>query len=129
MERQWQVLELYCTRQGWTSEAAADLGSGMNDHQKVLKRLLNDILADRVGRLMVAHKDRWLRFGAEFAICEGKPVDAVILNPGEDTTFEKELAQDMLEIITVFSARPDGSRSRKNQKLLDGVKSVVKDAS
>ncbi len=77
----------------------ADLGSGMNYHKKGLKRLLNDILADRVGRLVVTHKDRLLRFGAElvFAICEAKHVEVLILNQGEDTTFEEELAQDVLE--------------------------------
>jgi hypothetical protein len=37
---------------------ATDLGSGMNDHPKGLKLLLNDILADRIGRLVVTHKDR-----------------------------------------------------------------------
>ena len=30
LERQKQVLELYCARQGWTFEVVADLGSGMN---------------------------------------------------------------------------------------------------
>ncbi len=52
----------------------------------------------------------------------------MILNPGEDTPFEEELAQDVREIITVFSARLDGSRSRKNPKLLDGVKHAVEEA-
>lgn len=33
-----------------------------------------------------------------------------------------------VEIITVFSARLYGSRSRKNQKLLDGVKQAVEGA-
>ena len=47
---------------------------------------------------------------------------------GEDTTFEQDLAKDVLEIITVFSARLYGSRSRKNQKLLDGVKRAVENA-
>ena len=131
LERQKQVLEIYCARHGWTCEVVADLGSGMNYHKKGLKRLLNDILADRVGRLVVTHKDRLLRFGAElvFAICEAKQVEVVILNQGEDTTFEEELAQDVLEIITAFSARLYGSRSRKNQKLLEGVKHAVEEAS
>ena len=131
LERQKQVLELYCARQGWTFEVVADLGSGMNYHKKGLKQLLNDILADRVGRLVVTHKDRLLRFGAElvFALCEAQHVEVLILNQGEDTTFEEELAQDVLEIITVFSARLYGSRSRKNQKLLNGVKHVVEEAS
>jgi len=47
-------------------------------------------------------------------------VEVVILNQGEDTTFEEDLAQDVLEMITVFSARLYGRRSRKNRKLRDG---------
>lgn len=127
LERQKQVLELYCARQGWTFEVIADLGSGMNYHKKGLKRLLDDVVEGRIGRLVITHKDRLLRFGAElvFAICEAKGVEVVILNHGEDTTFEEDLAKDVLEIITVFSARLYGSRSRKNQKLLDGVKAAV----
>ena len=127
LERQMQVLELYCAKQGWTFGVISDLGSGMNYHKKGLKRLLNDILAGNVGRLVIAHKDRLLRFGAEliFAICEAKQVEVVIINQGEDTAFEEDLAKDVLEIITVFSARLYGSRSRKNQKLLDGVKEAV----
>ena len=129
LERQKQVLEMYCASQGWTFEIVADLGSGMNYHKKGLKRLLNAILQDEVGRLVVTHKDRLLRFGAElvFAICEAKEVEVVILNQGEDTTFEEDLAKDVLEIITVFSARLYGSRSRKNQKLIDGMKKVMED--
>ncbi len=127
LERQKQVLELYCARQGWTFEVIADLGSGMNYRKKGLKKLLAAIIDGDVGRLVIAHQDRLLRFGAElvFAICEAKNVEVVILNQGEDTTFEEDLAQDVLEIITVFSARLYGSRSHKNQKLLDGVKRAV----
>lgn len=127
LERQKQVLELYCARQGWTFEVVADLGSGMNYRKKGLRRLLDDIISGRVGRLVITHKDRLLRFGAElvFAICEAKNVEVIILNQGEDATFEEDLAKDVLEIITVFSARLYGSRSRKNQKLLDNVRQAV----
>jgi len=130
LERQKQVLELYCARQGWTFEVIADLGSGMNYHKKGLKRLLDAIIGSEVGRLVITHKDRLLRFEAElvFAICEAKEVEVVILNRGEDTTFEADLAKDVLEIITVFSARLYGSRSRKNQKLLDGVRKAVEES-
>lgn len=127
LERQKKVLEIYCAKQGWTFEIVADLGSGMNYNKKGLKRLLDEIIEGRVGRLVIAHKDRLLRFGAEliFAICEAKDVEVLIINKGVDTTFEEDLAKDVLEIITVFSARLYGSRSRKNQKLIDGVKQAV----
>ncbi|WP_454754371.1 IS607 family transposase [Cupriavidus necator] len=127
LERQKQVLELYCARHGWTFEVIADLGTGMNYPKKGLKRLLDVIIDGQIGRLVITHKDRLLRFGAElvFALCEAKGVEVVILNQGEDTTFEEDLAKDVLKIITVFSARLYGSRSRKNQKLLDGVRQAV----
>jgi len=130
LERQKQVLELYCAQQGWTFEVIADLGSGMNYQKKGLKRLLDAVIEGGVGRLVITHKDRLLRFGAElvFAICEAKNVEVVILNKGADTTFEEDLAKDVLEIITVFSARLYGSRSRKNQKLLDGVREAAERA-
>jgi excisionase family DNA binding protein len=130
LDRQKQVLELYCTQQGWTFELISDLGSGMNYYKKGLKRLLNEIISGNVGRLVITHKDRLLRFGAElvFSICEAKQVEVVIVNKGEDTTFEEDLATDVLEIITVFSARLYGSRSHKNKKLLDGVKKAVEES-
>ena len=130
LERQKQVLELYCARQGWTFEVVSDLGSGMNYHKKGLKKLLDAIVEGSVGRLVVTHRDRLLRFGAElvFAICEAKGVEVVILNRGEDTSFEEDLAQDVLEIVTVFSARLYGSRSHRNRKLLDGVARAVQEA-
>jgi predicted site-specific integrase-resolvase len=130
LERQRQVLELYCASQGWTFEIVSDLGSGMNYHKKGLRKLLEQILDGSVGRLVLTHKDRLLRFGAElvFSICEAKEVEVVIINKGEDASFEEDLAKDVLEIITVFSARLYGSRSRKNQKIIDGITKVVEDA-
>ena len=130
LERQKQALELYCARQGWKYEIVSDLGSGMNYHKKGLKRLIEDILSDKAGRLVITHKDRLLRFGAElvFAIREAKQIEVVILNQGEDTTFEEDLAKDVLEIITVFSARLYGTRSRKNKKLLEEVAKVAEEA-
>ena len=108
----------------------ADLGSGMNYRKKGLKRLLDGIVEDEVGRLVLTHKDRLLRFGAEliFSLCQTRQVEVVIINQGEDTNFEEELASDVLEIITVFSARLYGSRCHRNQKLIDGVRAAVKES-
>lgn len=130
LERQKRVLEMYCAAQGWQFQLIADLGSGMNYHKKGLRTLLNTIIDGTCGRLVITHKDRLLRFGAElvFAVCEAKNVEVVIINKGTDTTFEEDLAHDVLEIITVFSARLYGSRSHKNKKIIDGIKQVVEQA-
>jgi hypothetical protein len=99
----------------------ADLGSGLNYRKKGLNRLLELILHKRIRRLVLTHKDRLLRFGSEliFALCEIQNVEIVIINKGEPPSFEEELAQDVIEIITVFSARLYGSRSHKTKRLLN----------
>ena len=127
LQRQIEILELYCSSQGWSFEVISDLGSGMNYHKKGLKRLLDDILDNKIDRLVLTHKDRLLRFGAElvFALCEARQVEVVIINQGENLSFEEELAQDVLEIITVFSARLYGSHSKKNKKLIEAVKASL----
>lgn len=127
LQRQAQLLELYCAKQGWVFETITDHGSGMNYKKKGLQTLLSDILDNKIERLVITHKDRLLRFGAElvFMICEARDVEVVIINQGEELSFEQELAQDILEIITVFSARLYGSRSKKNQQLIEAVKQAL----
>jgi putative resolvase len=127
LQRQAEVLASYCTKQGWNFQVIQDLGSGMNYHKKGLKTLINMIIEKKIGRLVVTHKDRLLRFGAEliFALCEAKQIEVIIINKGDDVSFEEELAQDVLEIITVFSARLYGSRSRKNKKLVEAAKILI----
>ena len=82
-----------------------------------------------VGRLVITHKDHLLRFGAElvFAICEEFQAEVVIINKSEAMHYEEELTQDVLEIITVFSARLYGSRSHKNKQLIERMKEVTHD--
>jgi predicted site-specific integrase-resolvase len=74
-------------------------------------------------RLVLTHKDRLLRFGSElvFTLCELQDIEIVIIHQGARPTFEEELAQDVLEIITVFSARLYGSRSRQHKKLMQAL--------
>jgi predicted site-specific integrase-resolvase len=122
--RQVQVLEAFSAANGWQFETIQDLGSGLNYQNIGLQKLLKRIMQGDVSRLVLTHKDRLLRFGAElvFAMCEEFETEVVIINKtNEEITFEQELVQDMIELITVFSARLYGSRSKKNKKLIDGM--------
>ena len=128
LQRQVQVLELYCAEHGYKYELITDLGSGMNYYKKGLTTLIQKILENNVRRLILTHKDRLLRFGAEliFSICEAKGVEVVILNKGEEkASFEEDLAKDVLEIITVFSARLYGSRSRKINRIIEQLRDNI----
>ena len=85
------------------------------------------ILNKKLKRLVITHKDRLLRFGSElvFSLCEIQGIEIVIIHKGEQPKFEEELAKDVLEIITVFSARLYGSRSHKNKQLIENLNGVL----
>ena len=129
LKRQEMVLESYCANKGFEFELISDLGSGMNYKKKGLIRLIKLICSNQIDRLVITHKDRLLRFGSEliFMLCEIFAVEVCIINRSEDSTFEEDLANDVLEIITVFSARLYGSRSHKNKQIIQQLKQVAKD--
>ena len=129
LKRQELVLESYCAKQGYDFELISDLGSGMNYKKKGLVKVIKLLCSGQIDRLVIAHKDRLLRFGSEliFTLCEIFGCEVVIINKSSESTFEEDLAQDVLEIISVFSARLYGSRSHKNKLLVEQLKEVAKD--
>ena len=127
LERQHAVLESFCNKNGWQTEIIRDLGSGMNYNKKGLLRLLDLMVDGQMSRLVLTHKDRLLRFGAEilFRICEIKGIEVVIINKGEQPSFEEELTCDVMEIMTVFCAKLYGRRSEKSRKMAEQLEDIV----
>lgn len=125
--RQVGVLSDYCAVHGWEHEVIQDLGSGLNYDKRGLRLLIKRICTGAVGRLVLTHKDRLLRFGAEivFSLCEHFGTEVVIINQSEESSYEEDLTRDVLEIITVFSARLYGSRSHKNKKLVQSLREAA----
>nr|WP_256390483.1 IS607 family transposase [Paraburkholderia phytofirmans] len=114
-------LEKHCVDAGFTGvEVVPDLGSGLNYRKKGLLRLLQDIRRGRIARLVLVTEDRLLRFGSEllFRICEFFDVQVVVLDAAPAVSREQQLAEDLVEILTVLSSRLYGSRSRKNLRAL-----------
>lgn len=119
LQRQLLVLESFCQQEGWDNiHVLKDIGSGMNYRKKGLLKLVEMLQRDEIERLVITDKDRLLRFGSEliFALCELNHVQVTILNRPADVEPEKEFVDDILSILTVFSARLYGRRSRKNLK-------------
>jgi putative resolvase len=117
LKRQIERLSSFCAKHGWSFEIIQNLGSGLNYSKKGLRKLIQNICLGNIERIVLTHKDRLLRFGAEliFALCEQFGVEVVLINKSEDATFEDDLVNDVLEIMTVFSALFYGARSRKTK--------------
>jgi len=127
LQRQIGVLEIYCATKGWSCEIVQDRGSGLNYRKRGLRQLITRICSGAVARLVLTHQDRLMRFGAElvFALCEHFGTEVIIINAVEERSFEEDLVQDVLEIITVFSARLYGSRSHKNKQVMQQLQEVA----
>ena len=127
--RQVALLESFCAANGWTYEVISDVGSGLNYHKRGLRIIIDRICSGEIGRLVISHKDRLLRFGSElvFALCEHFGTEVVIVNASVESSFEEELASDVIEIVTVFSARLYGSRSHKNKAVMETLAAAAKE--
>ena len=100
------------------SQVITDIGSGMNMKKRGFLKLMGWILSGRVGHLVLLHKDRLLRFGADlvFLVCRHLGVKISILEPSPAKTLMEQLAADLVEIVTVFSSKLYGMRSHQNRK-------------
>ena len=120
LKRQYELMELFLAKQGKEFKIIEDIGSGINCNKKGLKELLKLIATNQCDTIFVLHKDRLLRFGyeliEEFARLHNTKI--VVINKDEEKTDEKELVEDILNIIHVFSCRLNGKRSHVNKKII-----------
>jgi putative resolvase len=110
---QINALETYCKQHSIkVDEWMSDIGSGLNYKRKQFNRLMEMIELGQVRRLVIAHRDRLVRFGYDYfeAFCQRHHTEIVVIN-GENLSPEQELVRDLIAIVTVFSARLHGLRS------------------
>ena len=118
LDRQVQRLKLLgCDR------IISDIGSGLNCCKPGLKLLVNLLMEGRVERLVVVQEDRLLRFGVNLIrqICTRRQTEFLVLDSIAVTSFEEELARDVITLMTVFCARLYGRRSGRNKKIAASV--------
>lgn len=116
LANQIKALEVYCQQHALqVDEWLSDSGSGLNYKRKQFNQLMGLIELGQVRRLIIAHRDRLVRFGYEYftAFCERHHTEIVVID-GETLSPEHELVRDLLAIVTVFSARLHGLRSYRN---------------
>lgn len=110
-------METYCLGAGiavddWIKE----IGGGMNFKRKKFIALMDGIVAGEVKHLIIAHKDRLVRFGFDFVQhladrhgCKIEVVNQESLSPQE------EMTEDLLAIVHTFSCRLYGMRKYRKE--------------
>ena len=98
----------------------SDIGSGINYKRTNFKAILQSLFKGDIAEVVVAHKDRFTRFSFDFFEWLFTEFGAVLTSLESEEHAEgdtgNELTDDLMEIITVFTARYYGSRKYKESK-------------
>jgi putative resolvase len=101
------------------AEIIKDIGSGLNYKRKGLKSILEQSSSGNKFTLVVAHKDRLARFGTELIehMLNINGCKLLVLNNNiQKSNPQRELTEDLLAIIHIFSCRLYGQRRYSNNK-------------
>ena len=120
LDAQLGRLAAWASAEGLTvTRTVTEIGSGLNGHRPKLMRLLAD---PSVAVVVVEHRDRLMRLGAEYVesalAAQGRKLLVVDRSEVKD-----DLVQDMIEVLTSFCARLYGRRSARNrvQKAMEAI--------
>jgi predicted site-specific integrase-resolvase len=122
LESQKSALSQFVIANGLAvNEWLSDIGSGLNYKRKNFNQILEGVERREIGKIVIAHKDRWVRFGYEWFedFCKRHDCELVVINV-ETLSPEQEVVKDLLTIIHCFSSRLYGLRRYKKE-----VKTIV----
>ena len=125
LERQIENLKTYLYAKGYEFEIITDIGSGINYTKQGLNKLIEKVINEEVDKIVVLYKDRLIRFGFELIeqICKLKNTEIIVVDSSAHTkSTEEELVEDLIQIVTVFSCKLQGKRSKQTKTMIAQLK-------
>ena len=125
LKNQIARLETFAKERGWTYEVIAEIASGVNENRRGLLKVLNRAKNGELERVVVEYEDRLARFGLEYIrrFLEAFGVELLVLNGKESEEVHRELAEDLVAVVSSFAARIHGRRGgKRGGKVKDGGK-------
>jgi len=119
LDRQKARLLEYCATKGYKVEAVlVDVCSGMKAKRPHLNQLFKLVADHKINRVVVEYKDRLTRFCFEVfdAFFSSHGVEIECVEEVFPKSFENELVEDMLSLLSSFSSRIYGKRSADRRR-------------
>jgi predicted site-specific integrase-resolvase len=116
LDRQVARVLTWATEHGYSIDrVVTEVGSALNGHRRKFLSLLND---PQVTTILVEHRDRFCRFGAEYIEAQSRSL--VVVDPA---WVDDDLVRDVTELLTSLCARLYGRRlaANKAQRAIDVV--------
>lgn len=127
LKNQRRVLEDFAAARGLADvEWAEEVGGGLNFHRKRFLDIMDAVGRGEVKTIVLAHKDRLVRFGYQWFehYCKTHGCELLVLN-NESLSPEQEMVQDLMTIVHTFSSRLYGLRTYR-KKLNEAIGQDVK---
>lgn len=115
LKNQRRVLEDFCAARGLADvEWIEEVGGGLNFERKRFLEIMDAVGRGDIKMLVVAHKDRLVRFGYPWFVrfCQRNGCEILVLN-NESLSPEQEMVQDLMTVVHCFSSRLYGLRNYK----------------
>ncbi|MDQ1294546.1 MAG: hypothetical protein QG608_2430 [Actinomycetota bacterium] len=112
LDRQVSRVTVWATSQHLSVDRmVTEVGSALNGHRRKFLSLLRD---PSVSTIVVEHRDRFARFGAEYveAALSANGRRLLVVDPAE---VDDDLVRDLTEILTSFCTRRYGKRAAANR--------------
>jgi len=115
LKSQVMAMEQFCLSSGIAvDEWVSEIGGGMNFKRQKFLKLMDAIENGEISKLLIAHKDRLVRFGFEyFEHLATKNGCKIIVENLESLSPQQEMVEDLMAIIHTFSCRLYGLRKYK----------------
>jgi putative resolvase len=120
LTRQRERLVDHSVKHGYhIAEIIEETASGLNENRRGLKKLLDLADQGQFSILVIEFKDRLTRFGYKYLerYLTDKGVTIEVVEKRKVKQPQEELAEDLVAIITSFSAKLYGLRSQKFKKI------------
>ena len=119
----------YCNKYDLTPYTVIDdIASGLNEKRKGIQKIFHLVANKRVSKVIISYKERLARFGYNYIenFLNSYGTSIVVTESDEIKGDNEELVDDVLAIMTSFSARIYGHRSHKYSKLQKIVEKLNK---
>jgi len=118
LNRQVERLRQYCKGKGYKETIEfIEIASGLNDKRRQFHKMIDSVIRKDINLIVVEYKDRLSRFGLRliYHFFEGLGCKIEVIDAKSSKDENKELVDDMLALITSFSARLYGKRGGRKK--------------
>ena len=119
MRRQQEVLREYCGENKIKiTDELSDVASGLNAKRNGTLKLCKLVVKGKISKVIITYKDRLIRFGFDYLknYFDSYCVQIITTKARQTPTVQEEMVDDLIAIITSFTAKIHGMRPGKRKK-------------